>query len=64
MRRFPSVDAATDGSRVLAGDSPYIPCVPLEPLTRFRLLHQSPTIVATIARRPIAQVRLFEYLPN
>lgn len=58
------VDAATDGSRVLAGDSPYIPCVPLEPLTRFRLLHQSPTIVATIARRPIAQVRLFEYLPN
>lgn len=56
--------AATDGSRVLAGDSPYVPCVPLEPLTRFRLLHQSPTIVATIARRPIAQVRLFEYLPN
>jgi hypothetical protein len=58
------VNAATDGSRVLAGDSPFVPCVPLEPLTRFHLIHQSPRTAATIARQPISEVRLFEYLPN
>lgn len=58
------VNAATDLTRVLAGDSPFVPCVPLEPLTRFRLIHQSPRTAATIARQPISEVRLFEYLPN
>jgi len=58
------INAATDGSRVLAGESPFVPCVPLEPLTRFRLIHQSPRTAATIARQPISKVRLFEYLPN
>lgn len=58
------VDAANDDSRVLAGDSPFVPCVPLEPLTRFRLVHQSPKGVATIARQPISEVRIFEYQPN
>lgn len=56
--------AATDGSRRIAGDNPFIPCIPLEGLTRFRLLHQSSSNVATIARRPISQVRLFEYSPD
>ena len=56
--------AVSDGSRRIANEDPYIPCIPLKRLTRLRLLHQSPSVVATIARRPIAQVRLFEYSPE
>lgn len=58
------VNAVSDGTRRIAGESPFIPCVPVSSLQRFRLIHQSPTKVGNIVGVDISQVRLFEYLPN
>lgn len=57
-----SASAAADGAEyVLASLSPFESCVPLEPLRRFRLVHQSPRQVAVVQGHPLSTVRIFEY---
>jgi dolichyl-diphosphooligosaccharide--protein glycosyltransferase len=46
--------------RVLVGPDPRVPCVPIEALTTFRLVHDSPDISARVANLP--SVRIFESL--
>lgn len=50
--------------RVIASENPLVSCAPLEPLERFRLVHQSPTRVARIMYQDVSPVRVFEYTPR
>ncbi len=46
--------------RVLVSPNPRVPCVPVEALTTFRLLHDSPDAAARVTKLP--SVRIFESL--
>jgi oligosaccharyl transferase (archaeosortase A-associated) len=46
--------------RVLVGPNPSVPCVPIEALTTFRLVHDSPDTTARATKLP--SVRIFESL--
>jgi dolichyl-diphosphooligosaccharide--protein glycosyltransferase len=55
------VDANTDYS--IVGTSPLDSPVPLEKLEHYKLIHQSPTTVATQQTGNITEVEIFQYLP-
>ncbi|RIK67279.1 MAG: hypothetical protein DCC65_06940 [Planctomycetota bacterium] len=68
MREFDTYESARafveqtgDENTVIASESPFVSCIPMSGLRRIRLVHRSPTTVATIHGRSVSPVAVFEY---